>query len=310
MISRTGPQLAALLTTMLLVASGCGDDTSSDATSGSSDSPSAGSSSSAPATDGPSYVALGDSYTAAPLVPVTETGDPCLRSSNNYPHLVAASLPDYTLTDVSCSGADSAAMIGVQQIGSALNPPQFDSLKPDTDLVTVGLGGNDFGLFSSILADCASSSDVNAEGSPCTAAAASGSKQDLQAVLPKVAARLTAVIAGVKDRSPQARILVVGYPQLLPPTGTCAELPIPVAGYDYVRSLIKGLDAAVRTAATNDSAEFIDIYTASAGHDMCSSDPWINGPVTDPQAALAFHPFEAEQVAVADLIKQALAAPS
>lgn len=258
----------------------------------------------------PTYVALGDSYTAAPLVPVTETGDPCLRSSNNYPHLVAASLPDYTLTDVSCSGADSAAMVGVQQIGSELHPPQFDSLADDTALVTIGLGGNDFGLYSSMLADCASSSDVTASGSPCTDAATTGSKQDLQALLPKVAARLTAVIAGVEDRSPKARILVVGYPQLLPPTGTCASLPIATGDYDYVRSLNKGLDDAVRTAATNDGVEFIDIYTASAGHDMCSSDPWVNGPVTDPQAALAFHPFEAEQVAVADLIKQALATSS
>ena len=38
-----------------------------------------------------SYVALGDSYTAGPIIPVQQT-DPlgCLRSDHNYPHLVAA----------------------------------------------------------------------------------------------------------------------------------------------------------------------------------------------------------------------------
>ena len=38
------------------------------------------------------YVALGDSYTAAPLVPDTDTTNGCLRSTNNYPALVAAAL--------------------------------------------------------------------------------------------------------------------------------------------------------------------------------------------------------------------------
>ena len=40
-----------------------------------------------------SYVALGDSYTAAPLVPSTDTSNGCLRSSGNYPSLVAAAMP-------------------------------------------------------------------------------------------------------------------------------------------------------------------------------------------------------------------------
>src|SRR5688572_23797059 len=46
------------------------------------------------------YVALGDSYTAAPLVPDTDTTNGCLRSTNNYPALVAAALPGTELVDV------------------------------------------------------------------------------------------------------------------------------------------------------------------------------------------------------------------
>jgi hypothetical protein len=45
----------------------------------------------APRTRLQSYVALGDSYTAGPLIPVQETTPlGCLRSDHNYPHLVAA----------------------------------------------------------------------------------------------------------------------------------------------------------------------------------------------------------------------------
>ena len=35
------------------------------------------------------YVAMGDSYTAAPFVPLTDVAYGCFRSSNNYPKLVA-----------------------------------------------------------------------------------------------------------------------------------------------------------------------------------------------------------------------------
>ena len=47
----------------------------------------------------PRYVALGDSYTAAPLVPETDRSDGCLRSSGNYPSLVAAAFEGTALAD-------------------------------------------------------------------------------------------------------------------------------------------------------------------------------------------------------------------
>ena len=53
------------------------------------------------------YVALGDSYTAAPLVPPTDTTTICLRSAVNYPALVAEAMSGTMLTDVSCSGAST-----------------------------------------------------------------------------------------------------------------------------------------------------------------------------------------------------------
>lgn len=312
-------RLALLAAACLLVLTGCGDDRAGDdggtgagqpSTSASSDAgtaaPSAGASSSA-AGGGTSYVALGDSYTAAPLVPTTTpAGNPCLRSTGNYPSLVAKALPDLSLTDVSCSGADSAAMIGVQEIGSELNPAQFDALTADTKLVTIGLGGNDFGLYSSMLRDCASSSDLAAQGSPCTDAATGGGAEDLTTVVPQIEPRIAAVIQGVKARSPQAKIIVVGYPQLVPTEGTCAAFPVAQGDYQYVRSLNKGLNDQIGAAAKASGVQFIDVYAASEGHDICSDDPWVNGKDTDPAAALAFHPFAEEQQAVADLIVKAI----
>lgn len=297
----------AVVAASLLVLAGCGSDAGTTTGSDPSAAPSTAPSSAAAA--GASYVALGDSYTAAPLVPDTAaTGNPCLRSSGNYPALVAKALPDLTLTDVSCAGADSAAMIGVQRVGSESNPAQFDSLEPDTALVTIGIGGNDFGLYTSLLRDCASSSDVTAGGKPCTDAAAGGAAEDLTTIIPMVKDRISAVVAGVKARSPQARIILVGYPKFLPEKGACAQLPVAAGDYDYVRSLNKGLNDQIGEAAKATGVDFIDVYAASDGHDVCSAEPWVNGKDTDPAAALAFHPFAVEQQAVAALIVKDLEA--
>src|SRR5437763_5312316 len=56
------------------------------------------------------YVALGDSYTSSPRTG-SQAGDPpgCDRTTNNYPHLVAADLKPASFTDVSCSGATTAS---------------------------------------------------------------------------------------------------------------------------------------------------------------------------------------------------------
>src|SRR5581483_4666140 len=98
------------------------------------------------------YVALGDSYTADPGVSGLAPGiSPlCLQSSADYPHQVGAA-EGFATTDVSCSGATSGDMTSSQYPGVA---PQFDSLSPATNAVTVGIGGNDNNLFIGALVSC------------------------------------------------------------------------------------------------------------------------------------------------------------
>ena len=105
----------------------------------------------------------------------------------------------------------------------------------------------------------------------------------------------------MRERSPDARIIVVGYPQIAPESGTCDALPLAAGDYAFVRQVNQGLSDAVRLGAADAGAEFLDLWGPSAGHDICSSDPWINGRVTT-GAAAAYHPFAVEQQAVADLL--------
>ncbi|MGZ4449195.1 MAG: SGNH/GDSL hydrolase family protein [Nocardioides sp.] len=250
----------------------------------------------------PTYVALGDSYTAAPLVPTTDTSNGCLRSSNNYPALVAAALPGTQLTDVSCSGADSASLVGVQQVSGNLQPAQFDALQEDTSLVTVGIGGNDDHLFATVIGTCSQLGRQHPQGSPCTDRFTHGGTDRLGKELDAIRTRITAIVTGIRDRSPKARIVVVGYPQIVPASGTCPQLPLARGDYPYVRSVNVGLARALQRGAAAGKADYVDLFAATAGHDICAKDPWINGATTDPSAALAFHPFAAEQQKAAQLV--------
>ena len=77
------------------------------------------------------YVSLGDSYTAAPLVP-TPTGNPilCGRSTHNYPSDVSRAIAPAGFTDASCSSATTADMTQSQSLEGGLQtaPPQFNAL--------------------------------------------------------------------------------------------------------------------------------------------------------------------------------------
>ena len=123
---------------------------------------------SAPAAKYKKYVALGDSYTSAPLVPLPDLLSlGCLRSINNYPKQLAAQLQVTAFADVSCGGADTTNMTQPQSTPLGTFPPQFDALTADTDLVTVGIGGNDFSVFGDITGTCPGLRASDPAGAPC-----------------------------------------------------------------------------------------------------------------------------------------------
>ena len=87
-------------------------------------------------------------------------------------------------------------------------------------------------------------------------------------------------------------MVVVGYPQIVPATGTCPRCcRWPPATTPTRGPVNEGLADAVRSGAAEAADAYVDVFAASAGHDICADDPWINGRHTDPTRALAFHPF-------------------
>lgn len=245
--------------------------------------------------DNSPYVALGDSYTAASGVP-NFVGTPigCARSSNNYPRVVAAMI-GASLTDVSCGGATTVNMTESQSVSDGSNPPQFDALNAGTNLVTVGIGGNDV-PFGEIAKTCVTLGMSNPWGSPCKDYYnASGTDQGVAkaaAVGPKVAA----VVQGIRSRSPNAKIVVVGYPMVVPEGGgtICFNYGVPIAAGDlaYVNQIERTLNAAIKTAAEANGAVFADTYDSSYGHDACKPEGtrWMIGLVPSPTGVGPAHP--------------------
>lgn len=245
------------------------------------------------------YVALGDSYSSAPGVPETDMSNPCLRSSNNYPSMVADALSIRDFVDVTCGGATTKDMTTPQQEGTA---PQLDALTPKTDLVTLGIGGNDSDVFFHAIYQCVMVASQDPDGSPCSDQS-ERSGVDLDAVLTTTQESIVKVVEEIQRRSPKARIILVGYPQLVPAQGACDALPLAAGDYEWARGVNRKLADAVAGAADTTETTYVDMWKASAGHDACADKPWVNGSSNNEFAA-AFHPRIEEQEAAADLIVQ------
>jgi lysophospholipase L1-like esterase len=254
------------------------------------------------------YVALGDSYTSGPLIPnqIIEAGM-CGRSDHNYPHLIAPSLGATEFRDASCGGAETEDMTATQDLDYGPdNPPQFDRLDRDTKLVTLGIGGNDVG-FGEIIDNCVSPTPT---GHPCTDHYVVNGNDELRQRITDTAPKITAVIQGIKARSPRAKIFVVGYPAIFPETGTGCWPQMPIAPDDvaYLRGIQKALNAMIANTAAANRVTYVDVYTPSIGHDACQPltiNRWVE-PAAPNQPAYPVHPNLAGEQGMANAVLTAI----
>ncbi|MFD7919371.1 SGNH/GDSL hydrolase family protein [Streptomyces sp. NPDC059740] len=233
------------------------------------------------------YVALGDSYASGAGVP-TQVDTDCTRSDHNYPSVVSASLAPAVRTDVTCGGAVTDDMTSAQ---SASAPPQFDALTSDTDLVTVTIGGNDIG-FADILVRCISLGVLSPGGSPCKTSYTWTGTDQLARTINSTAPKIAAVLDGVHQRAPHAKVLVVGYPDILPDDGSNCSSTVSIAKGDapWLRDTEKRLNSMIAAQAASHGATYVDTYRPSVGHDVCKAagTRWVEPLLTT--AAAPFHP--------------------
>lgn len=216
------------------------------------------------------YVALGDSYSSGTGTRAyIDSG--CQRSASAYPALVDAQRPDTDLVFAACSGATTTSVLS-SQVGS---------LTSDTDVVTITIGGNDAG-FSSVITQCALPWPWS-----CTTDL-DNAQAFIRTTLP---GRLDAVYAEIARRSPNATVVVLGYPRLF--MGVDCNAGTFFSGDELTRmnqtaDLLRDVTRARATAA---GFTFVDAIPAFTGHAVCSSSEWLNG-LSNPVGE-SFHPNRA-----------------
>jgi lysophospholipase L1-like esterase len=253
------------------------------------------------------YVSLGDSYTAAPLVP-NPTGNPilCGRSTNNYPSDITRTLHPSSFTDASCSSATTADMTQPQSLqgGVQTAPPQFNALGTGDALVTVGIGGNDAGLIG-VAETCSEIDSTHPFGTACKNHYTAGGSDPNVAAVNATGPKVAAVIQGIHRRAPSAKVLVVGYPDGLPVNGTACWPLVPLSAGDikYINGLETQLNSVLRSAAQNNNATYVDTFTSSIGHDACKppGTAWVNG-IVPTSAAFPLHPNQAGEQNMANQV--------
>ncbi|MBP2338961.1 lysophospholipase L1-like esterase [Saccharothrix coeruleofusca] len=202
------------------------------------------------------YVALGDSYSSG-----TGTGSyysdsgSCKRSPYAYPALWAAAHAPASFQFVACSGARTGDVLA-NQVGA---------LSASTSLVTISIGGNDAG-FSDVITTCTLSSD-----SACVSRVEQA-KTYATTTLPGL---LDNVYAQIRTRAPSAQVVVLGYPRLYQVPGSCS-VGLSNTKRSAINSAADTLHTVISGRASAKSFTYRDVRGAFTGHEICSSDWWLN----------------------------------
>lgn len=246
-----------------------------------------------------SYVALGDSYTSAPgLRPVGHY--PCGRSNRNYPHLLAARLKVSVLADVSCASARTLNLLEPQAtILRTTERPQLDALKPDTDLVTIGLGLNNRAGSVLALRACLEASLKKL----CRQFLALTSTQ-VRGLAKDIAGDVGLALDLIEEKAPDADIVLVGYPSL--GEAPCAEWPVTAPAAHRIHELYVEVDRAYDAVAALHDVRYVSVIGPGRDHGICSRAPWMAGITNIPGRGARLHPLDTGQQAVADLVAEAL----
>ncbi len=211
------------------------------------------------------YVALGDSYSAASgVLPIDLSAPQCLRSTRNYPHVIAGTT-GAQLQDVTCGAAETSDFFESQYPGTA---PQLEAVKSDTQLVTMTIGGNDSGVFINAILSCGTAGlSTLGQGSPCKDRYGSSFEDTINSTTYPA---LVKALDAVRAKAPTAQVAILGYPWIMPASGSCfTKMPVAKGDVPYVRGIQATLNDAVRRAAAATGSTYVDLNAVSEGHDAC-----------------------------------------
>jgi lysophospholipase L1-like esterase len=260
------------------------------------------------------YVALGDSYSSGegnrPFDPGTDVFirgrrlNGCHRSESAWPRLLGVTAGDH----LACSRAVITDLFHGQERRPPDNVGQIRRLRAieralsrqngHVDLVTITIGGNDFGFGPSItrcffLNDCFHNFD---------------------AAVKKVRALRRPLVRALKRiqvAAPRARVALVGYPRIFPAQQSdnvaCGWLT--PTERQRANTLAAWFNTVYTQAAVRAHVTFISVADALDGHELCTNDSWMFevNPFVYGRDQRQGHPLSSGQAAIAEIVRPFLA---
>ncbi|KYK12720.1 MULTISPECIES: SGNH/GDSL hydrolase family protein [Streptomyces] len=219
------------------------------------------------------YVALGDSYSSGVGAGsyIASSGD-CKRSTKAHPYLWAAANSPSSFDFTACSGARTGDVLAGQ-----LGP-----LGSTTGLVSISVGGNDAG-FADVMMTCVLQSDSSCLSRIATA------KAYVDSTLP---GNLDNVYSAIRDRAPNAHVVVLGYPRFYRLGTSC--LGLSETKRKAINDAADHLNTAIAKRAADHGFTFGDVRPTFSGHEICSGSSWLHS-VNWLNIGESYHPTAAGQ---------------
>ncbi|MBJ7457938.1 MAG: SGNH/GDSL hydrolase family protein [Thermoleophilaceae bacterium] len=253
------------------------------------------------------YVAIGDSYTAAPELATqiaVSTPATCFQSDSNYPHIVARAIKPSSFTDMSCSGAFVEDLTEPQFTPKGSNHPQDKPLDAKTRLVTIGLSGNDAKILT-LFFECAGAPRDPSKPSNCVEMFKTGGKDGFIDAVHATRPLIEGMLTHVEAKAPNAQVFVVGYPQITPNDGTdCPdEMNFTAEDMTYLDTALQELNAQLKDAARRHGMTYVDTYKPSRGFNVCAprDKRWIES-VVPTEPTYAVHPNPVGEQGMAEAV--------
>lgn len=249
----------------------------------------------------------------------------CHRSEGAYAHHVGAAF-DFAdgYTFAACSGAltsdfthpnaDNVDDPDRPWAGNDGEPAQLDHLDADTSLVTLTIGGNDAN-FAGTLSDCIADG-INPFASCLDDA---DERDEVQADIERAIEAMRDVLPQVRERAPNARILVVGYPRFFPPDpgsawsdGTQIDTVDILAINDLVADMNDEIeDLVAELDAESGGYTYVDVEDAFGGCEIgtpeaCMNNIEIRFADGKPDKNGSYHPNDRGHEALAEIVEEAV----
>ena len=167
------------------------------------------------------YTAMGDSYSSGegnpPYDVGTDASGGCHRSNAAFGRQFAvaqAGIGTTGIQHIACSGAKIANLTTTGQNGEQ---PQIAQMTPNSQLVTVTIGGNDAG-FAGVLTTCLLLGLTTGCESTYNS---NNSSNNLYTIIDRLRPQLAAAYKAMKAAAPNAKIVAVTYPIMFQPGGPC-----------------------------------------------------------------------------------------